>query len=357
MASKSIKKGIIAVDIFCGAGGLTRGLLDAGIKVKKGYDIDPGLKDTYEKNNEGVNFYCVNVSELKKEEILKDLDLENNYLLLAGCAPCQPFSRINKNDGEDDRRKFLLLEFGRIVKEIKPDFIISENVPGLKRGKGRIIFEHFEKILEDENYFFDSDILNAKDFGVPQNRKRLILLASKHRPVKIPEGKYGLLKPGKKPYLTVRDAISKYPKIEAGGKHPSITNHVTRNLSRTNKLRMKYIKPNGGSRFDLPPRLQLECHKKHTGHTDVYGRMRWDDVAPTLTCKCVSISNGRFGHPDQARGISVREAAALQTFKDKYIFYGTLTDTTGWVGNAVPVKFSRVLGDYFIEGMKKLNSE
>ena len=347
-----MKKGIVAVDLFCGAGGLTRGLLDAGIEVKKGYDIDSKLKNTFEKNNNGVKFYHVDIRNLKKDDILENLDLENNYLLLAGCAPCQPFSEINKKNLKKDQRKYLFLQFGRLIEEIKPDFVFAENVPGLKKGRGKSIFEEFEKILIKEKYFYRSDILDAKNYGVPQKRKRFVLIASRHAPVEIPEATHGPKSFMEKPYVTVRDVISKYPRIKAGKKHEQIPNHESRDLEEINKLRLKYIKKNGGSRLDLPDNLKLKCHSNHEGHTDFYGRMKWDDVAPTLTCKCTSISNGRFAHPTQARGISIREAAALQTFKDDYVFEGTLMETTKWIGNAVPVQFSKVFGDYFIKNVR-----
>ena len=345
------KKTIVAIDLFCGAGGLTRGLLDAGIKVKKGYDIDSKLKKTYEKNNGIAKFYSKDISKVTGSELLEGIDKKNNYFLLAGCAPCQPFSRINKKNFNTDGRKFLLMQFGRLIKETKPDYIFLENVPGLKTGKGKYIFEQFINILEKYNYNYNSKVLNVKNYGVPQSRSRLILLASRHNSVQIPEPTHGNKNSGKKPYITVKNIISKYPIIRAGTKHKQIPNHHTRNLMPINKKRMKCIQKDGGSRLNLPKELWLECHKKHNGHTDVYGRMRWNAVAPTLTCKCTSISNGRFGHPTQLRGISVREAAALQTFKDNYIFYGSLTETTKAVGNAVPVKFSKVFGNYFIEHM------
>ncbi len=344
-----MEKGIIAVDLFCGAGGLTRGLLDAGIAVKKGFDNDPGLKDTYEKNNPGVKFFCRDISEVTKEEVLEGLNTKDNFLLLAGCAPCQPFSRLLRKNKRDDSRVNLLLQFGRLVSEVRPDFVFVENVPGLKNGKGKIIFSQFEDILKKEGYSFISDILDAKDYGVPQKRKRLVLLASRHFEIGIPPATYGLPDKSKLPYVTVRDVIARFPIIRAGGKHKEVPNHECRDLSALNKKRLKHIKKNGGTRLDLPKRLRLKCHKKHNGHTDVYGRMKWDDVSPTLTCKCNSISNGRFGHPTQLRAISVREAAALQTFKDTYFFYGNMSENSKWVGNAVPPLFARCLA----EGIKK----
>jgi DNA (cytosine-5)-methyltransferase 1 len=341
-----MEKNIVAVDLFCGAGGLTRGLKEAGIDVLRGFDIDKKAKETYEKNNPGSEYFCVDVSKLEKEDLISGIDRKQNLFLLAGCAPCQPFSLINNKSIENDDRKILLLEFGRLIKETKPDFVMMENVPGLKNNKGKLVFEKFISILEKEGYNYDVKVLDVKDYGVPQKRTRLVLIASKKYKVKIPEPTHGI-EENKKNFVTVKDAISKFPKILPGKKHDEIPNHACRDLSELNKRRMKFIKKNGGSRKDLPEELVLECHKNHIGHGDVYGRMKWDDVSPTLTCKCTSISNGRFAHPTQNRGISVREAASIQTFPEDYIFYGNLTESTKWVGNAVPVKFSEVFGQYF----------
>lgn len=343
-----MKRSIIAVDIFNGMGGLTRGLLDAGIKVIKGYDIDKKVQETYEKNNAGVKFYHKDISSLSGKEILDGIDRKNNLFLLAGCAPCQPFSRINRKTPKKDKRKILLLQFARLIEETKPDFVFMENVPGLKTGKGKKVFEEFLDILEKEKYFYIYDILDARDYGVPQKRKRLVLLASKHRQPEFPVLTNGPKSKGHVPFVTVRKTISKYPIIK-GLKNRIIPNHEIRKLSSLNKLRLKNTKKDGGSRKDWPEKLILKCHKDYKGHSDVYGRMEWDKTAPTLTCKCTSISNGRFGHPSQNRAISVREAAALQTFKDNYIIYGKITEGTRWVGNAVPVKFVKKIVGVFLK--------
>ncbi len=348
-----MKKEIIAVDLFCGAGGLTRGLLDAGINVKKGYDFDSDAEKTYDYNNSGAKFYLKDICNLKGQEMISDLDLKNNYFLLAGCAPCQPFSSINKNSNKGDNRKNLLLEFGRLISETKPDFILMENVPGLKNNKGKYIFQQFLNILDKENYSYDFSILNVKNYGVPQKRTRLVLIASKLTKVTIPEPTHGIL--GKLPIVTLRQAISRFPPLSAGQKKLYIPNHECRGLDKINKERLKFIKKNGGSRTDLPPSLILKCHLNHGGHTDAYGRMCWEEVAPTLTCKCTSISNGRFGHPTQNRAISVREAAAIQTFPTNYTFFGNIGETTKMVGNAVPVIFAKVFGEYFIKLKKSVN--
>ena len=346
--------GITAVDLFCGAGGLTRGLLDAGIEVKKGFDINSKFKETYEKNNPGVSFRSKDVSCLTAEDILEGIDLKNNFFLLAGCAPCQPFSRINKQDLEEDSRISLLLEFGRLVEQTKPDFIFIENVPGLATGKGKKIFEKFKEKLDSIDYNYDYKIVDAKNYGVPQKRKRLILLASAQGPIIFPEETHGKSK-YLIPYVKVREVISRYPILRNGSRHKKIPNHETRKLSEKNQKRLSLIRKNGGSRKELPEILKLNCHTNHKGHTDVYGRMKWDDVAPTLTCKCTSISNGRFGHPTQRRGISVREAAALQTFPDNYVFYGALTFNSVMVGNAVPPLLAKKMGEVFLKNLGGLN--
>lgn len=343
-----MKKDIIAAEIFCGIGGLTKGLLDAGITVIKGYDIDPGVAETYEKNNKTVKFFIRDVSTLKGKEILEGIDRKRNFFLLAGCAPCQPFSLINQENAEYDERKILVLQFARLIKETKPDFIFMENVPGLMKGRGKDIFKKFLRVLDNENYFYDFNILDAKDYGVPQRRKRFVFIASKNKEIKLPEPTYGPKSKEKKRFVNVRDAISKYMNEQPGEKS-KIPNHEIRKLGEINKLRLKFIKKNGGSRNDLPENLVLECHKNYKGHGDVYGRMKWDNPAPTLTCKCTSISNGRFAHPSKNRGISVREAAALQTFRDDYIFYGSLTKISMGVGNAVPVKFAESIGRVFLK--------
>jgi DNA (cytosine-5)-methyltransferase 1 len=343
-----MKKEIVAVDLFCGAGGLTRGLLDAGIKVVKGYDFDTKVSETYEKNNGNSKFFQMDIIKLEKDDLVKGIDQKNNFFLLAGCAPCQPFSLINQNEISGDERKNLVLKFAELIKESLPDFVLMENVPGLVNGRGKRIFQRFLDVLKEEGYFYDFRILNTMNYGVPQRRKRLVLIASKHSEVKIPASTHGISK-DKFPFVTLESVLKKYPPLRAGERNQSIPNHESRSVSELNLRRLKLIKKNGGSRKDLPKKFVLKCHAKHVGHGDVYGRMSLDKVSPTLTCKCTSISNGRFGHPTQNRAISVREAAAIQTFPEDYVFYGNMGENTSWVGNAVPVKFSRMLGEYFIK--------
>lgn len=349
-----MEKGVVAVDLFCGAGGLTRGLLDSGINVIKGYDFDKKASETYEKNNKNSKFFSADISSVKGKDILNELDRENNFFLLAGCAPCQPFSLINQSEKKEDERKNLLLSFGRLIRETNPDFIFMENVPGLLNGRGKKIFEKFLRILKEGKYLYDYKILNVMNYGIPQRRRRLVLIASKYSQVKIPDSTHDD-SGGKNSIIKLREILIRYPPLKAGEKSSSFLNHEARRLNKLNIRRLKIIKHNGGSRSELPKNLVLKCHLKHKGHGDVYGRMSFDDVSPTLTCKCTSISNGRFGHPTQNRAISVREAAAIQTFSDDYEFYGNMSENTKWVGNAVPVKFAKVFGEYFIKLKNQIN--
>jgi DNA (cytosine-5)-methyltransferase 1 len=341
---------IIAVDFFCGAGGTTKGVSNAGIKVVKGIDIDASAKETYEKNNPGSTYVTRDIRKITAKEVMDGIDRANKKLLFVGCAPCQPFSAIHKKTKigitkvKYDKRKSLILAFAKLVEQIKPDYIFIENVPGFG-DKTNPYFKEFLKRLGNAKYSVDYSIINAKDYGVPQNRRRFLLLGSLSGEIKIPEGKYGA---SKKPYKTVREAIFDFPSISAGKKHPAMPNHGARKLSQKNLERIKHVRSDGGSRLDFPTSLVLDCHKNHTGHNDVYGRMAWDKPAPTLTCKCTSITNGRFGHPTQNRGVSIREAAALQTFPNDYIFYANQTTATKHVGNAVPVLLAEVIGSMFV---------
>ncbi len=240
--------------------------------------------------------------------------------------------------------KNLLTEFGRLVIAIRPAYILVENVPGLK-GRGEAVFKKFIDQLSINGYMFAYRVVNAKDYGVPQNRKRLVIVASRLFQPIIPEGLYGK---DKLPYRTVRDAIAHYPPIEAGGVDNTFYNHSSSTLSPLNMARIEATPHSGGDRRAWPGNLVLACHNDHDGHTDVYGRMFWDQVSPALTARCYSLSNGRYGHPEQNRAISLREAAALQSFPDDYIFYGNTMSVGRQIGNAVPVKLAEELARYIV---------
>jgi DNA (cytosine-5)-methyltransferase 1 len=336
-----------AIDFFCGAGGLTRGLLDSGIKVFAGVDHALSCKRTYEENNQ-IPYVCSDIRSITKEYLVHKFPYEmkhNDDLLFAGCAPCQPFS--------SQRRSFvvrtdagILDEFSRLVGDVLPGFIIIENVPGFVTKHEISPYARFKAMLQAHNYQIAPGLINACNYGVPQSRKRFILMASRVGDISLPEATHG---PGKVAYRTVRDTISGYPAISAGSYHVHLPNHKSATISELNLVRLAATPVDGGDRRSWPEHLVLTCHKEHKGHTDVYGRMWWDKPAPTLTGKCYSISNGRYGHPTQNRAISLREAAALQTFSDDYIFYGTQQSIALQIGNAVPVTLAKALGKAVME--------
>ncbi|MDE6758430.1 MAG: DNA cytosine methyltransferase [Clostridia bacterium] len=347
---------MIAVDFFCGGGGMTRGLIDAGIDVLCGIDSNPACKRTYEVNN--ANSYLQkDICQFTPKDLLEQFPQIKNRdeLLLVGCAPCQPFSILRREkydkSGNIQPHKSvnLLIEFGRFVKELMPAHILVENVPGLK-GKGSEVLNNFKQMLIKYGYEYDEKIVYARDYGAPQNRRRYILIASQKFKPLIPNATHGK---GLLPYNTVRQAISKYSSLMAGGEDSTTPNHKCANLKPILLERLQNTPHNGGSRTDWPDNLVLKCHKNFHGHTDVYGRMKWDEPSPTLTVKCFSISNGRFGHPEQDRAISLREAAALQTFPDDYVFYGSMQEIGRQIGNAVPVLLANVMGEYILRESKK----
>ena len=331
-----------AYDFFCGSGGLTRGLMDAGIKVVAGFDKDGRCRETYEYNNPGSKFFEIDIKDITIN-VLEAKGRLRKYddVLFAGCAPCQPFSSQRKGNGKRHDAT-LLSEFGRLVEAALPGYVLIENVPGIANIKGFSTFRRFLRMLETNGYHYDFGNLDAKYFGVPQNRRRLVLIASRHFRPTLPEPRFGT---SLRPFRTVRQAISRFPAIAAGESSDKYPNHVAASITELNIVRLRNTPKNGGDRRSWPDELKLQCHKgSYQGHTDVYGRMYWDRPAPALTGRCHSISNGRYGHPEQDRAISLREAAALQTFPDGYRFFGTNQHVAMQIGNAVPVKMAEYLG-------------
>lgn len=336
-----MKKTIAAVDLFCGAGGLTRGLEKAGIDVRVGVDIDPACAYPYEANN-GARFELKSVDRVSARE-LQDAMNGAPYRLLAGCAPCQPFSTYSqgKTDASDDRWH-LLRQFARLVRETKPHLVTMENVPRLAQQD---IFDEFVAELRRLKFHVSYRAVHCADYGVPQQRQRLVLLASRLGPIE-------MIPPTHMParHVTVRQAIGDLPPIEAGETHDRDPLHQACTLSPTNLKRIKASRP-GGSWRDWDEDLVADCHKKGSGKTypSVYGRMSWDEPAPTMTTQFYGFGNGRFGHPEQDRAISLREGAILQSFPRGYKFarWGEpiYRKTVGrLIGNAVPVKLGEAIG-------------
>jgi DNA (cytosine-5)-methyltransferase 1 len=349
---------IKAIDFFCGAGGLTRGLRDSGIDVLGGVDNDIRLKRTYEANNRPSRFVMADINTVDIVALRQDLGITiHDTVVYAACTPCQPFSTLNQRRGRDDR-KSLLLSFSKLVIQAPPDFIIVENVPGLKNKYGRRIYETFLADLSEAGFaHHDADLLDAQDYGVPQIRKRFILVASRKGPITLPARVSGRK-------ATVRTAIGKMPAPTMGlvgsnsrsapsatsagpvGTEPRLPNHIARKLSSAHVSIMEAVPVNGGSRSDIgDTSVLLACHQRNPKlHKDVFGRMRWDGPAPTLTCRCTDVYCGRFGHPEENRGLTLREAAALQTFPNNYVFHGTFFHAAAQIGNAVPVRLAKHLG-------------
>jgi DNA (cytosine-5)-methyltransferase 1 len=333
------------IDLFCGIGGLSYGLKCQGMKILAGFDLDYTCQYAYETNT-GGNFYYRDVKTISGDEINKLYSQKKNVIkVLAGCAPCQPFSSYAfKNKNKDKDKYNLLYEFGRLVKEVHPDIVTMENVPAIASFKLKSVLADFVEVLQNEGYNVKYKVVYCPDYGIPQTRKRLVLLASRL-------GNIDLISPThkKENYVTVKDAIGHLPPLEAGQGCPTDALHRCRALSPLNLQRLKST-PYGGSWKDWPADLMLECHKKESGKSfgSVYGRMVWEEPSPTMTTLCTGIGNGRFGHPVQNRAISAREAALFQTFPITYKFFPnehevSLTKASRYIGNAVPPKLGEVI--------------
>lgn len=352
----------IAIDLFCGAGGLSLGLEHSNIDVVLGVEIDSKAANTYRNNHDGVVFE-EDVRNVTGEHILQEIGLDEGELfLLAGCPPCQTFSSLQKDDVSNDDRNNLIFEYTRLILEIRPLFILMENVPGLKNGRGRHIFEEACNRLHD-NYEIVSKVLNCADYGVPQSRKRLVihgvrrdvynllLQNDNNFKVTLPNAMYAQNPNDQQhAWVTAGEVLQGLPEIAAGETAPEeYPNHETNGLSDINIERIRYIRQHGGSRNCLPERLQLSCHKKkNVGYGGVYGIIDPDKPAPTMTGGCICYTKGRFGHPTQDRAITVREAARFQSFPDDYVFEGSRGDTALQVGNAVPPRLAEASGRYFM---------
>ncbi|MBP3586346.1 MAG: DNA cytosine methyltransferase [Paludibacteraceae bacterium] len=333
------------IDLFCGIGGLSYGLKCQGMKILAGFDLDYTCQYAYETNT-GGNFYYRDVKTISGDEINKLYSQKKNVIrVLAGCAPCQPFSSYAfKNKNKDKDKYNLLYEFGRLVKEVHPDIVTMENVPAIASFKLKSVLADFVEVLQNEGYNVKYKVVYCPDYGIPQTRKRLVLLASRL-------GNIDLISPThkKENYVTVKDTIGHLPPLEAGQGCPTDALHRCRALSPLNLQRLKST-PYGRSWKDWPADLMLECHKKESGKSfgSVYGRMVWEEPSPTMTTLCTGIGNGRFGHPVQNRAISAREAALFQTFPITYKFFPnehevSLTKASRYIGNAVPPKLGEVI--------------
>ncbi|MGF1604189.1 MAG: DNA cytosine methyltransferase [Thermosynechococcaceae cyanobacterium] len=336
---------ISTIDLFCGAGGLTYGFEQAGLPVTVGYDIDPACKFPYEHNNK-AKFIQKDVGLVSKHDLEEHFP-KNAIKILAGCAPCQPFSSYARRYNDKGSRWKLLQDFARLVQDCEPEIISMENVLQLKHHP---VFLEFIQVLKKLNYSIESYEVNCLDYGVPQARKRLVILASKFEKIKLIPPTHDTGR-----YQTVRRTIEHLDTLTAGQASKTDRLHQCSKLSDLNLRRIRASRP-GGTWRDWSKDLVAKCHKKESGKTypGVYGRMEWDQPSPTITTQCFGFGNGRFGHPDQDRAISLREAALLQTFPASYEFVSpdepVVFDRIGrLVGNAVPVKLGQVIAQSILE--------
>ena len=340
--------GVVLADFFSGCGGTSRGLADAGIAPELAVDWDPDATATFRLNFPTTAVVERDIHDLEVAEVQAALPLSGEQIrLFAGCAPCQPFAGHSHAPTNGDGRSFLLLEFLKFVESLNPELIFVENVPGMQRltaSQGPLA-EFVDEVSKTHHVVCNT--ISSADYGVPQTRRRFVLLASRLGPIDMPLPTHG---PGaERPHTTVRDWIEDLPPIAAGQEDPDVSSHRAMRLSSLNLARIRAT-PEGGDRRDWPARLWPDCHRGgFDGHTDVYGRLSWDKAAPTLTTKCISYSNGRFGHPDQDRALSVREAARLQTFPMEFQFSGSLASQARQIGNAVPVALARSFGQHLLE--------
>lgn len=340
---------IAVFDFFSGCGGTSSGFRAAGLRVALGLDNDSDASTTFRTNFPEAGFIEADLESVRCETVapyIAEARANGSRILFSACAPCQPFSRQNMAQRNLKQKRALLLSFLKFVEALGPDMLFVENVPGLQDPDERLPpFGPFVKRLRELGYEIEYDVVDCRMYGVPQRRLRLILIASRLGPIEFPRATYGP-ETGRR-WKTVRDLIGDLPPVGAGESCARVRNHRAMGLSPTNLKRIRAT-PEGGDRRHWPDELLLDCHRrKDAGYTDVYGRLWWDAPATGLTTRCTSLSNGRFGHPEQDRALTVREAASLQTFPRRFEFTGVLSAQSAQVGNAVPPALAERFGRQF----------
>lgn len=339
------------IDLFAGCGGGSIGFRLAGFSPVAAIEIDVNAAAAYEANLR-VKPLVKNIRRVKGPELLRSAGLNaGECTLLFGCPPCQSFTTLRKAataTSRDRRRNTLYLDYLRLVGSVQPRHIAFENVPGMLSPRWHPHFEALLAGLSHLGYRYTWEEIDAADYGVPQRRRRLLVVASRVTQPVFPRRTHAAeAADGLAAHRTVRDVIGNCEMLAAGTRHASDPYHAARNHTDIALRRLRAI-PAGGARADLPEDLQLECHKGHNGHYDIYGRMWWDRPAPTLTSGCTNVTRGRFAHPDQNRAITLREAMALQSFPETTELSGTGDQMALQVGNAIPPLLARRVGDAVI---------
>ena len=347
------------VDLFCGCGGGSMGFHEAGFRTVGAVEIDHDAAQAFNMNI-GIMPIVKDIRDVHGDDLLAPAQLQRGELtLLFGCPPCQSFTVLRrgaKATDYDGKRRQLIYEYLRLVEELLPRHIAFENVPGLVEGRWRTYFDTFCAVLSGLGYRFETAVIDAADYGVPQRRRRVLVIGSRVTKPQIPDPTHsetGNNERGKKKrprYVTVRDTISHLPHLASGEADPDDEFHRARKHSDRALERLSHV-PEGGGRADLPEHLVLDCHKGHDGHYDIYGRMWWDRVAPTLTSGCTNVTRGRFAHPEQDRAITLREAMLLQTFKPNAHLCGGVEKCALQIGNAVPSLLAKRIAQT-IDGME-----
>jgi len=350
------------IDLFSGCGGSALGFQNAGFPIRVAVDIDKNASESFKLNFFDAYVFTDDISYISGKELLKAGKFKSGKdVVLIACPPCQGFSNARRNSERlTDPRNKLIYEFLRIIEEIKPYAFVLENVPGLAKGVGKPIFIQILQRLGELGYQTVYDVVDTADYGVPQRRKRLVIIGAIDSNLRLSfptkTNSDPMISSELPTWNTVRQTIDNLPIINAGQKSKKDPMHVSANLSDLNLKRMEQTPHNGGDRLSWSEELVLECHKNFNGHKDVYGRMRWDSPSPTITGGCAMISKGRYGHPEQNRAISLREAARLQTFPDDFKFVGNFGQIAKQLGNAVPPLLGEIAAKALLKSIRDSES-
>lgn len=355
------RRSLTALDLFAGAGGMSLGLERAGFRVLAAVERDHDAASTFQLNHPDVKMYKSDIRTVAVSQLRAELKVERGELdLLVGCPPCQGFTRLTEKSGDDDPRNMLIRDYIRFVRGLLPRACIFENVPGL-RTRGSHLFAELTDALSQLGYRFQHEVVQMADYGVPQMRRRLVLMASRTGCVEFPKATHGRPKDEGRviPWRTVREALRDVPRppsrelVKSGEVKLSKRWHYSRVHAPIVLKRLQHAVQSKG-RDELPPELRLRCHSDLNGYHDVYGAMKWDEPSPAITSGCTNSSKGRFTHPEEARPLTAFEASLLQTFPKSYEFTGSGVESVArQIGNAVPVRFATLMARAVAKSLRR----